>query len=59
MGYSCLQIGCVFGEYDPFKLTILIQNFMYIDFRTILTQFYINFSRQEHQIELSWDSINS
>ena len=31
----------------------------YTDFRINLTQFYINFSRQEHQIELSWFSINS
>ena len=46
--------GCVFAEYYLFKPTIFIQNFIYIHFRIILTQFYINFSRQEHQIELLW-----
>ena len=30
-----------------------------MDFRINLTQFYINFSRQEHQIELSWVAIKS
>jgi len=50
--------GCVFAEYDPFKPSILIQNFIYTEFRINLTQFYINFSRQGHQIELSWVSIN-
>ena len=59
MGYRRFQIGCVFAEYDPFKPTIFIQHFIYIDFRINLTHFYINFSRQEHQIELSWVSINS
>ena len=32
--------------------TTLIQNFAYMHFGIILTQFYINFSRQENQIEL-------
>ena len=32
--------------------TNLIQNLTYIRFGILLTQFYINFSRQEHQIEL-------
>ena len=32
--------------------TTLIQNFTYMHFGIILTQFYINFSRQENQIEL-------
>ena len=50
---------CIFAEYDPFKTTIIIQHFIKIDFCINLTQFYINFSRQEHQIELPWVSINS
>ena len=31
----------LFAEYDLFKPTTFIQNFIYIDFRIILTQFYI------------------
>ena len=38
---------------DPDKI------FVNIDFRKNLTQFYINISRREHQIELLWVSINS
>ena len=41
-------IGCVFAEYDLFKPTIFIQNCIYMNLSIILTQFYINFSRQEH-----------
>ena len=59
LGYRRFQICCVFAEYDLLKPTIFIQNIIYIDFRINLTQFYINFSRQEHQIELLWVSINS
>ena len=59
LGYRCFQIACIFVEYDSFKPTIFIQNFKYIDFCINLTQFHINFSRQEYQIELSWVSINS
>ena len=43
--------------------TNVIQNFIYIRFGIILTQFYLNFSRQKHQIDVllyilfnSWDS---
>ena len=46
--------NCIFAEYDLLKPTISIQIFIYINFRINLIQFYINFSRQEHQIELSW-----
>ena len=35
---------------DPFKPTNFIQNSIYTNFRINLTQFYINFSGQEHQI---------
>jgi len=59
LGYRCFQIGWVFVEYDLFNTTSLIKNLTYIHFGIILTQFYINFSRQEHQIELSYVSINS
>ena len=45
-GYRRFQIGCVFVEYD-----LLIYNFytkmLCMNFRINLTQFYINFSRQE------------
>ena len=40
----------LFAEYDLFKPTTFIQNCIYINFRVDLTQFYTNFSRQEHQI---------
>ena len=50
LGYRCFQIGCVFVEYDLLNTTTLYLT--YIRFGIILTQFYINFSRQEHQIEL-------
>ena len=59
LGYRRFQIGYVFAEYNLFKPTIFIHNFIYIDFRVNLTQFYFNFSRQEHQTELLWASINS
>ena len=36
---------------------VIIKLHCHIDFRINL--FYINFSRQQHQIELSWVSINS
>ena len=54
LGYRRFQIGCVIAECDLFK-----QNFVYTDFCTNLTQFYINFSRQGQQKELSLVSINS
>ena len=50
MGYNRFQIGCVFAEYDLFKPTTFIQNCIYMNFRIISTQFYIDFSRQEHHI---------
>ena len=62
LGYCCFQIICVFVEYDLFNITDLLQNLTSICFGIVLTQFNINFSRQEHQIELiyvlisSWDS---
>ena len=52
MGYNGFQIVCVFAEYDLFKPTTSIQHFIYIDFRIILTQFYVNLSRQKHQIDV-------
>ena len=51
--YPCFQIGCVFVKYDLFNTANPIQNLTYIRFGIILKQFYINSSRQEHQIELS------
>ena len=44
MGYSHLQIGCVFAEYNPLKPTIFNQNFICIcrfsyTFVTVLYQF--------------------
>ena len=47
MGYRRFQIGCVFVEYDR-----SYTNSYYTHFGIILTQFYINFSRQEHCIKL-------
>ena len=52
MGYCSFQIGCVIVEYGLFNTTNLKQNLIYIRFGIILTQFYINFSRQEHQIDV-------
>ena len=59
MGYSHLYIGCVFVEYDPFNTANLIQHLKYIRFGIILTQFYINFSRQEDQIDVLYVSFNA
>ena len=52
VGYGRFQIGCVFVEYDLFNTTTLIQNSIYMYFRINLTQICINFSRQEHQIDV-------
>ena len=52
LGYRCFQIGCVFVKYDLLKSLNLIQNLTYISFGILLTQLYINFPRQEYQIEL-------
>ena len=53
--YRRFQNGCVFVEYDLFNDTIFIQNCIYIHFRInlSLTEFYIKFLRQEHQIDVS------
>ena len=49
VGYRRFQIGCVFVEYDLFNTKTFLQNCTYMNFRfrINLTQFYINFSRQE------------
>ena len=52
VGYSSFQIDCVIVEYGLFNTTNCILNLIYIRFGVILTQFYINFSRQEHQIDV-------
>ena len=58
---SQAQIGCVFAEYDLFKPTTHRKLYVY-EFGIILTLFYINFPRQEHQIDdlivsfNAWDS---
>ena len=52
MGYNRFQIGCVIVEYDLFNTTTFIQNLAYARFGIILTQLYINFSRQEHKIDV-------
>ena len=52
MGYNRFQIGCVIVEYDLFNATTFIQNLAYARFGIILTQLYVNFSRQEHKIDV-------
>ena len=52
MGYSSFQIGCVIVEYGLLNTTTFIPKRIYIRFGIILTEFYINFSRQEHQIDV-------
>ena len=49
-------ITYVFAEYD---LTTFIQNCIYMNFRIILTQYYINFTKQEHQIDVLYVSFNT
>ena len=49
MGYRRLEIGFVFVKYDLFYTTTFIHYCIYMNFRIHLTQFYINFWRQEHQ----------
>ena len=46
LGYRRFQIGCVFDG-------MICLKFSCMSFGIILTQFYVNFPRQEHQIELS------
>jgi len=50
--YSCFQIGYVCVEYDLLNATTFIQNLTYVRFDIILSQFYVNFSRQEHIIDI-------
>ncbi len=50
--YTKIQIGFVFVEYDLFIPTTSIQQYIFMNFRIDLTRFYINFSRQEHQIDV-------
>ena len=50
--FSNFQIRCVFAENDLFKTFIPILHLIYISFGITLTQFCIDFTRQEHQIEL-------
>ena len=59
--YRChvIPIGLVLVEYDLFKPTISIQNCIYTNFRINLKQFYINFSRQEHQIDVLYVSFKT
>ena len=52
LGYYRFQIGCIIVEYDRFNDTTFIQNLTYVRFGRILTQFYVNFSRQEHKIDV-------
>ena len=51
VGYNLFQIGCIFAEYELLNL-LLLYKIVYMNFRIILTQFYINLSRQEHQIDV-------
>ena len=57
--YNRFQIACVFAEYNLLKSTTFKQNFKYRDFRIILIQFYISFSRHEHQVDVLYVSFNS
>ena len=56
---SKTEIGCIIVEYDLFNTTTYIQNCVFINFRITLTQLYINFTRQEHQIDVSYVSVNA
>ena len=47
----------VIVEYGLFNTTTLIRNLIYIRYGIILTQFYINFSRQEYQIDVFYERI--
>ena len=55
------HICSLFVEYDLFKTLIQIAHeiYIYMSFGITLTQFYINFLRQKHQIELILVAINS
>ena len=59
VGCCRFQIGCVFVEYDLFNTTTY-QNCICMNFCINITQFYINFSRQEHlQIDVLCVSFNA
>ena len=57
--YRRFQNGCVSVEYNLFNTKTFIQNCIYMNFRINLTQFYFNFSRQEHQIVVLYVSFNA
>ena len=59
LGYRRFQICWVIVEYGLFNTTNLIQNQICIRFGIFLTQLYINFSWQEHQIDVLYISFNS
>ena len=59
MRYNRFQIGCVIVEYDLFNATTFLQNLTYDRFGIILTQFYVNFSRQEYKIDVLYVSIKT
>ena len=59
LGYRLFQIGCLIVEYDLFNTTTVIKNCIYMNFRIHLTKIYINFSRQEHQIDVLYVSFNA
>ena len=56
MRYCRFQIGFVIVEYDLFNTTDFIQNLTYVLFGIVLIQFYVNFSRQEHKIDVLYVS---
>ena len=52
MGYNRFEIGCIIVEYDLFDATTFIQNLTFVRFGIISTQFYVNFTRQKHIINV-------
>ena len=50
LGYNRFQIGCVI--LNMICATTFIQNLTYVRFGIILTQFYVNFSSQNHKIDV-------
>jgi len=59
VGYNRFHIGCVFVEYDLFISATFVQNSLHMNFGVNLIQFYINFSRQEHQIDVLYVSFSA
>ena len=47
------------GIWSDYNITTFIQNCTYMNFRINLTQFYMNFLRQEHQIDVLYGSFNA